>query len=157
ERAFHTNISLYKTNEGTRYGASAAPSVPDSLRAIVTGIDGLSQVQAHPNLVFASGPQDLPPPPALFRNAPPCSTFFGQRLDPTAPPAYGEQQPYVQCGLLPNRVRNAYAAGAGSLDGTGVTVAIIDAFGSPSIVKDASKWATKRNLPVPNITQTVFP
>ena len=166
ERAFQTTIRLYRTAEGTRYATAGAPSVPASLRSMVQGVTGLAQFQAHNNHIAAEAqasqavnatPGALPDPPLLFRNAPPCSSYWAQKIDNTDPPAYGEQPPYVPCGRGPENLRQVYMEGAGSLDGAGQTVAIIDAYASPTIVRDATRWSQLRGLPTPNIHQKVFP
>jgi len=164
QKAFGTTMHLYKTTQGTRYGTATAPSVPTSLRGVAQGITGLNEVVAVPHHVSeagttsaVAGPAALPPPPALFKNAPPCSKFWAQKVDTTDPPAYGVQQPYAPCGQLPGTMRKVYTGAPNSLLGTGQTIAIIDAFASPTIQADANTWSQRRHLANPVITQQVFP
>jgi subtilase family serine protease len=63
--------------------------------------------------------------------------------------------PYVPCGYTPDQVKGAY--GVGGYDGTGQTVAIIDAYASPTIQQDLDTWSAKRGLPSTRITQIVAP
>src|SRR5207249_3250154 len=51
----------------------------------------------------------------------------------------------------------AYGLGNTSLDGTGVTVAIIDAYASPTIQQDLDQWSANRGLASTNIIQVVAP
>ncbi|MEP7179769.1 MAG: S53 family peptidase, partial [Pseudonocardiales bacterium] len=88
------------------------------------------------------------PPPAGFRNARPCSIYFGQvqakfKADYHTPlPTFnGKVLPYAPCGYTGTQFRGAYE-GSTSLDGTGVTVAITDAYAAPTIKADASTYAT---------------
>ena len=93
--------------------------------------------------------ETLPPPGALFRNAPPCSAYFGEKIAAAAPDFDGVKQPYAVCGYLPAQIRSAYgtqpALDAG-MDGRGATVAVVDAYASPTILADSQTYA-QRNDP----------
>jgi len=105
--------------------------------------------QAGPNVV---------PPPGGFRNARPCSQFFGQQTDTTDPRFQGRTLAYVTCGYVPSQVRGAYGidkAVAAGIDGRGVTVAIVDAFGSPNLFSDAVEYA-RRNDPAHPLLASQF-
>jgi subtilase family serine protease len=87
--------------------------------------------------------------PAGFRNATPCSAYYGQELASTLP-AFGggfpNPLPYAVCGYKPAQLQGAYnLAGPISqgLNGSGVTVAIVDAFVSPTLYSDAVEYAQK--------------
>jgi hypothetical protein len=87
--------------------------------------------------------------PAGFRNATPCSAYYGQELAGTLP-AFGggfpNPLPYAVCGYKPAQLQGAYnLAGPISqgLNGSGVTVAIVDAFVSPTLYSDAVEYAQK--------------
>ena len=89
------------------------------------------------------------PQPAGFRNATPCSAYYGQELASTLP-AFGggfpNPLPYAVCGYKPAQLQGAYnLAGPISqgLNGSGVTVAIVDAFASPTLYSDAVEYAQK--------------
>jgi hypothetical protein len=107
---------------------------------------------------------DAPPSPA-FVNAPPCSTSWDEKLaadengDPTVPPAYGQQLlPYATCGYTPSQLQGAYgtkSAIAGGLDGHGQTVAIVDAFASPTIAGDANQYASLHGQPAMDFSQVL--
>ncbi len=76
-----------------------------------------------------------------------CSQYFGQYNDqlPAAyGPGYATSTSSYLCGYTPAQLRGAY--GTASLvdaknDGTGVTVAILDAYQSPTLLADAQKYA----------------
>ncbi len=89
------------------------------------------------------------PQPSGFRVAPPCSSYYGQELASTLP-AFGggfpNPLPYAVCGYKPAQLQGAYnvaGAIAGGNDGSGVTVAIVDAFASPTLYQDAVEYAQK--------------
>jgi len=93
----------------------------------------------------SGSPGDAPAPDA-FVNAPPCSTYYGEKIATTLPSAYGVKQPYAPCGYTPSQYQGAYGtAGAiqHGLDGKGVTVAITDAYAAPTILADANAYATR--------------
>jgi subtilase family serine protease len=87
--------------------------------------------------------------PAGFRNATPCSAYYGQELASTLP-AFGggfpNPLPYAVCGYKPAQLQGAYNLAAPisqGLNGSGVTVAIVDAFVSPTLYSDAVEYAQK--------------
>ena len=170
--AFGTQLSTFSTSAGTATAPSAPVSVPTSVAGLVAGVSGLdSTAVSKPTHVGAgdelagtaaakaqalalaarrgSQPADtLPPPDAVFRNATPCSTFYGQKIASTLPQIVKNPQPYAVCGYKPAQVRGAYgvdSALAQGYDGRGATVAIVDAYASPTILADASTYAAKND------------
>jgi subtilase family serine protease len=149
EQAFKTQLRTYQHRGKTLQAPNGDLSVARSISGRIAGIAGLD---SSDRLIKPQG--DIPgadPSPA-FVNAPPCSTSWGQAVtaddkgNPTVPPAYGQQfLPYAPCGYTPNQLQGAYgtkAAIAGGLDGHGQTVAIVDAFASPTIEQDADQYAS---------------
>ena len=137
EKAFSTRLHNYTKGKGTYRAPVATPSVPDSLHGAVltvTGLDNAPHKSKHDDA--------LPPPDAVFRNAGPFSTYFGSKTDKKLPSAYGSKAPYAIKGYTGKQLRSAY--GAKSFTGKGVTVAITDAYASPSIAQDSKEYA-KRN------------
>ncbi len=62
----------------------------------------------------------------------------------TLPKLKGKTLPYAVCGYTGKQYRGAYeGAKASKYDGSGVTVAITDAYASPSIAQDASIYASR--------------
>jgi subtilase family serine protease len=94
-------------------------------------------------------------PPAAFRNAPPCSQYWAQKLD-TTDPAYGggfpSPLPYAPCGYVPDQLRSVYGMDQAlnqGIQGQGVTVAVIDAFASPTLFADAQQYAARNDPAYP--------
>ena len=144
EKAFGTSIDRYSHDGQTVQAPAAAVTVPAGLAASVLTVSGLDTTQRRttPNATPAA------PPPAGFRNARPCSINFGGVLakyqadfKTPLPTFQGKTLPYAPCGYTGPQFRAAYE-GATQLDGTGVTVAITDAYAAPTIAKDANTYAT---------------
>jgi subtilase family serine protease len=137
-------------------------SVPTSVAGYVQGFPGLSQIvntsdattgvaataasdASSGNAVVSSKNPPIPPP-AGFRNAEPCSTYYGQKVDTTAP-AYGDGYPatlpYSPCGYTPQQMENAYGIStdiANGDSGKGETVAIVDAYESATLQADTQEY-----------------
>jgi subtilase family serine protease len=162
ERAFQTQLRTYRAHGKVLPAPSGDLSVPRSISSRIAGIAGLdgSDRLMKPDIA------DAPPAPA-FVNAPPCSTSWAQKYavddegNPVVPPAYGQQfLPYATCGYTPSQLQGAYgikSAVAGGLDGHGQTVAIVDAFASPTIEQDANQYATTHGQPTVPFHQILPP
>jgi subtilase family serine protease len=82
--------------------------------------------------------------------SPYCSNYFGDTVATlsTAPAPYAGQIPWLVCAYNPQQMRSAYGADKSDLDGTGVTVAIVDAFVSPTLQADANRYSRHHGLPL---------
>jgi subtilase family serine protease len=153
ERAFHTDLRTYRIG-GHRLTEAATPvSVPASLAGQVVGVDGLNENLAQPLAVRQA------PPAPVFLQAKPCSKWWAQRFTTNQPPAFGGQQPWIVCGYAGAQMQDAYGVGgaiASGNDGSGQTVAILDAFASPTIEADIQTYSQKHGLPPATVQQTVF-
>ena len=83
----------------------------------------------------------LPPPDPNYWIAPPCSQYWAQKIAVTEPSAYGIKQPYTNCGYVPRQIRGAYGVSQSGMTGKGVSVAIVDAYASPTMLSDANSYA----------------
>ena len=157
EKAFATSLSEHRVAGRQLRVADKNFSVPSDLGDVVAGVEGVTESLAHRDSTTdvpasssaaqpdASGP--IPQPPG-FRVAPPCGNYYGQKLDTTLPPfgmGYPANPPWAVCGYTPPQMRSAYSLN-GATDGTGVTVAIVDAYASPTLLSDAQTYA-RRNDP----------
>ncbi|MFF7411301.1 S53 family peptidase [Streptomyces lydicus] len=137
ERAFATDLHNYLKGGHTYHAPSTTASAPASLAdavLTVTGLDNAPKLAKH-----HSG--ELPPPEGVFRNSGPFSSYYGSKTDKTLPSAYGSKAPYAIKGYTGKQLRAAY--GAKKWTGKGVTVAITDAYASPTIAQDAAKYAAR--------------
>ena len=160
QAAFGVNFGMYNANGATLRSPSADVSIPSSLAGMVSGVVGLDQSAffVHPNNV-KDGP-NAPPAPG-FRNSPPLSAYYGELLTGAvggvAAPGYSfpagftdnpdnlTSVPWTIKGHTPQDVKGAYRISG--YDGTGQTVAIIDAYASPTILDDANTWSDHRGIP----------
>src|SRR5207249_717921 len=62
---------------------------------------------------------------------------------------------FATYAYTPDQVKGGY--GISGYDGSGQTVAIIDAYASPTIQQDLDQWSANRGLPSTKITQVVAP
>jgi subtilase family serine protease len=116
----------------------------------VTGVDQNVATPAHLTGAEArpakKGAKEIPQPEG-FRNAPPCSSSYGEKsdlVDPALGGGYPEPLPYATCGYVPAQLQGAYGLApqiAGGVDGKGTTVAVIDAYASPTLFADAQHYS----------------
>ena len=142
QAAFATTLARYRVGGRTIRAAASAVTVPTSLAGQVVAVSGLASTTT---LMKPRSAPAAPPSPG-FRNAPPCSTYYGQKIATGTPPAFGRVQPYAPCGYVPKQLQGAYGltrSVARGFDGRGVTVAITDAYNSPTILTDANTYARR--------------
>lgn len=146
EEAFGTQLNLYTHDGQTLRAPARALTVPTALTGRVTSVVGLDQTSA---LVHPGATTSAPPSPG-YRNSGPLSAYWGEKVATTLPKAFGEYQPYAPKGYTPAQLQGAYGV-AGPLaagnDGSGVTVAIIDMYSSPTILQDANQYSEDYSLP----------
>jgi subtilase family serine protease len=157
QAAFSTQFGTYKVRGKTVRSPSGDVSIPNDLAGAVTGVLGLDDsadfVETY-HVVDRNAP-----PSAGFRNAPPLSDYWAQLPSPYAyPTGFATPStptvPWTVKGYTPTQIKGAYGI-AGTLDGAGQTVAIIDAYASPTILSDVNQWSRNRGLPTMNPGQLV--
>jgi subtilase family serine protease len=141
EDAFGVHFDTYRLNGKMVRAPVADASVPHSVAGSVLGVTGLDTA---PRIV-----KPRFPPPDGFRNARPCSAYYGQlqakyQADYTTrlPKFDGRYRDYAVCGNTPPQLRGAYGVDGSGLTGRGATVAITDAYAAPTILADANRYAT---------------
>ena len=144
---FATSLHNYNYSGHVLAAPSSVPSVPAELAGKVSGIsidqgkllthtDSVKQAAPSTDGVDTLSPTNGPP---LAVNAK-CSHYSGENTV-TAPLAYGQTTfDTFACGYVPSQLRSAYGVGSGQ-DGAGQTVAIIDAYASPSILNDVNTYS----------------
>jgi subtilase family serine protease len=143
--AFATSFGMYSIQGLTLRSPSSQLSIPDSLAGVVSGVVGLDDSAQFVHTNHTTGDA---PPPAAFVSAQPCSAYWGQQQAVGFTNPYGPGTlPYAPCGYTPQQIKGAYGLGSTGLDGSGQTVAIIDAYASPTIVGDVNQWSINRGLP----------
>ncbi|HEX2892964.1 MAG TPA: S53 family peptidase [Marmoricola sp.] len=142
EKAFGTQIGRFVHNGTTVQAPTSALTVPAALASKVLTVSG---IDTTPHVTKPK----VSTIPSAFVNARPCSAYYGQvpaavEADGTTPlPKFnGATLPYAVCGYNGSQFRGAYEGGT-RLSGSGVTVAITDAYGSTTMQSDASTYAAR--------------
>lgn len=158
-KAFGTTLRTYSVNGKSLRAPAGTVTVPASIAADVSTVTGLSQgsslrkpltTKVQPStapasrFAFARTWSGAVKPAATRPPASQCSNYWGQ-FTQTLPTAYNQTKfnTYV-CGYAPAALRTAYGTkplvNAGT-NGQGVTVAIIDAYASPTMLSDANAYS----------------
>jgi subtilase family serine protease len=170
--AFGVSQNLYSYKGKVMRANSEEPSVPASLGGLVTAINGLddsgqlihpyhrsikddvagatSMNAAAPSATMATGAGPaVTLPVAANLPSPYCSTYYGDTVATlsSAPSPYPAKLPWLVCAYNPQQMRAAYGVDKSTLDGAGVTVAIVDAYVSPTLLSDANRYSKNHNLP----------
>jgi subtilase family serine protease len=175
EKAFHVQIDNYSLNGLTYFSNTADPTVNGSSGALIAAISGMDNYGFQSHAMRQTNPDGSPINPiplssssnglffesqcfrgtqtVTFTNGTDTATYTGER--------YGADITNTQlghlasCGYQPSEVRTAYNFNPlyqAGLDGTGQTVVITDAFGSPTIQQDAELFSEVYGLPDLNST-----
>ena len=143
QSAFGSQLDGYRTAQGALRAPRSVVTVPASVASAVLTITGLSAGGARPGTDVTGLRADATgagPSPVNEGN---CSDYWGQKAATTLPPAYGRTLDYDVCGYVPQQLRAAYGVSRSGLTGKGVTIAIIDAGSSPTIVSDVNTYASR--------------
>jgi subtilase family serine protease len=148
-KAFGTELTTFSHDGNHITAPRHSASVPSTVKPQIAGITGLDTgARATPDHSRAKQPaaaKAKAPKPSQ------CSGYWGQHSQ-TVPQAYSGKDSYPTyiCGYTPDQLQSAYGlknALANGDDGSGVTVAITDAYGSPTMLADANQYATNRDQP----------
>jgi subtilase family serine protease len=140
-RAFDVTFASYRlAGQGVVRAPEQAASAPAGVAASVLSVGGLSTARAsmHPMSAALAGE---PPPGPNYWVARPCGAYYGQEIATRKPTAYGKHWPWAVCGYTPAQVRGAYGVTASHMTGAGQTVAVVDAYASPTMLSDANKFS----------------
>ena len=158
--AFGTALHNYRVNGKIVSAPSSAPSLPASVARLVSGIS-LGSYRASLTTPSYAAPgagtttRSTASPQAKTEHKPtyggPCSNYWDQH-EGLMPKAYGQKSfPTYICGYLPDQLRSAGDLNklilAGN-DGTGQTIAITDAYASPTIVQDTNEYMMNVGSPL---------
>jgi subtilase family serine protease len=169
EKTFGVTQGMYAFHGVTLRANKEAPTIPASLAGKVLAIEGLDamtslrQPMHHSALMGdlkapaavksdAATPAAAtvtPPPVAASNPSPYCDHLYGdlKATLSTKPDVYDKTLPWLNCGYTPNEIKAAYGFSKVSYDGTGVTVAIVDAYASPTLKYDLNRYSADQGLP----------
>jgi subtilase family serine protease len=152
EKVFGVKLGYYMVAGHKVRLANGTLSIPASMAGVVSGAAGINQSLATTSLTQTGAtksatPAQEPGPPAGFRNPQPCSKYWGQKTDTSDSGSlytpYTSPLPYDICGYTPAQLRGGYnlrhSVNTGT-DGSGVTLAIVDAYDSPTLLSDAQLY-----------------
>jgi subtilase family serine protease len=171
---FAVSQDTYVYNNKTLRANREAPSIPAALAGKILYIEGLDdsntlrqshRVSATQSAIVAPASFQAssiaqadfkretaavtPPPTTGNTPSPYCSTYFGDTsaVLTTQPAPYKATLPWLNCGYTPQQIQAAYGLNLVKQDGTGVTVAIVDAYASPTLEADGNRYAANHSLP----------
>ena len=162
---FKVSQNLYTYAGKTLRANKEEPTIPAALAGKVLYIGGLDDTEMmrtpyHRSItqgaLVAPGKVDpsstvTPPPVAASLPSPYCNKLFGTgaliATLSTAADVYGASIPWLGCGYDPAVIRAAYGLDKVRYAGKGVTVAITDAYASPTILNDINDYSVDNKLP----------
>lgn len=152
EQAFHVQINNYRY-QGKNYRSNAAdPSVNDASGgniANVTGLDDASYYQ--PDIVRpGSAVGDGTAPNTAVAYDVLCGSLNTMKTLTQTDGTTHNYTGFIPCGYGGDQLQKAYGVDklvAQGIDGRGQTVAIVDAYGSPTILTDANAFSHAYGLP----------
>ena len=161
---FGVSQAFYSYRGRTLRANSELPSVPAALAGKIVSIEGLDETNVrHPHNVSvvrgelrapsnwrsAEAATITPPPVAANLPSPYCDTYFNdlKATLSTKPAPYAATLPWLNCGYTPQQIQAAYGLSKVAMDGSGVTVVIVDAFASPTLMDDGNAYAKRHHLP----------
>jgi subtilase family serine protease len=161
--AFGTAIRDYRVAGKQLAAPTSAPALPSTLAPLVSAIElDQGRLLTRPDSATAQpkADGDATSPAKTTAAASQCSSYYDQ-YEATLPQAYGKTSfPTYLCGYTPAQLRSAYGVTSASnqavastkkpsnaLTGAGQTVAIIDAYASPTIQADVNQYSANRHEP----------
>jgi subtilase family serine protease len=163
---FHVTQNLYSYKGMTLRANKEEPTIPAALAGKILYIGGLDDTTmlrqpfhhsvvmgplVAPKSVKATASTVTPPPVAAGNPSPYCNKEYGTSalVATLSTPAdvYGAAIPWLDCGYTPAQIQEAYGLNKVKYTGKGVTVAIVDAFASPTLLADANRYAANHDLP----------
>ena len=175
ERAFHVTIDNFSLDGVVYRSNTSDPSINDSSGNHVAAITGLDDFGFAPKNVQPTGPDGKPYARQPLASATPNGAFFAHECfrapethtftDSSATATYSGNRygsdissdvPNLPpCGYSPSEVQSIYNMAplySQGLDGSGETIVIVDAYGSPTIQNDASVFSSFYGLPPLDLT-----
>lgn len=174
--AFGTKLHEYRFAGHTLVGPSSTPTLPAAIGKLVSGVSvDNGRSLTRPSSISAGSratsaiktsstskakAKAAATPSATAPITAPCSDYYGEN-SATVPPAYGKTSyPTYICGYLPSQLRSGYGLNklinAGT-NGQGETIAITDAFASPTILQDTNDYMRAVGSPLLTTFKQIVP
>jgi len=157
---FATDLHSYNYADRDLLAPSVAPSLPTDVGSLVSGVSvDQARMLTKPDSIKQGDLGANHPQARSLATAAPvvpteCSNYIGEHMV-SVPEAYGKTSvPTYNCGYTPSQLRSAYGLSSlnrSGLTGRGQTVAIIDAYASPTIVQDVNTYSDSLHEPRLNL------
>jgi subtilase family serine protease len=169
QSTFQTAIHDFAFKGRTYHANTSGPSLPAQLAPLVTAVGGLTNFGPRPMIVRPVDPDGVAPPPVPLAAAPNGAFFSAECFRPPETHTFsgnGVTATYTgnrygqnfdspppnlpNCGYQPSDIATAYNLNSlyrERLDGSGQTIAIVDAFGSITIQRDLDTFSDVYGLP----------
>jgi subtilase family serine protease len=146
QKAFGTQLHRYQVDGKTVNAPTKDAVVPASVSALVGGVVGLSgtaptvkpQSVSVKTAAAGAGSTSSGSLPTVAT----CSDYWGQKAVKGGPTGYTKKTTFDECSFQPSQLRKAYGITASGLSGKGATVAVVDAYGSSTMLADANQFST---------------
>jgi subtilase family serine protease len=139
EKTLSIKIDRFKHAGRTDLAPTGQPKYPANVGDYISSVTGLT----------TSSPVNAPKLRTAAGSSANCSSYYGQRVasgaDTVAPD--GSKPTQLLCGYTVSQLRSAYGITGSNLTGQGVTIAVVDAYASPTIVQDVDRWSAANGLP----------
>jgi subtilase family serine protease len=163
QNALHTQMHQFSVNGNIVRANVNNPVVDEPAGAMVSAVSGLTEAMAKPHSTLARDASGNPraPMPLDASAAPAAGTaqcFNGNTsasISDGINTATYSGQAYAGCFFQPAELQTAYSFNSlfsQGLDGTGQTIVIVDAFGSPTLAQDVAVFDAIFGLPAAQIT-----
>ncbi len=151
--AFQVAEQTYSFQNSSVIGPDRAPTLPGDIAPLVSGVSiDQGRLLTRPDSVREGSDAQPSGQVAPVPLSTPCSSYWDQK-EVTVPPTQtgATSVPTVLCGYTPAQMQATYGIGDGTTvnatAGSGQTVAIIDAFASPTMFQDANQYSSLHGLP----------
>jgi subtilase family serine protease len=145
KRAFGTTLNDYRVKGQTLHAPAGNLVIPAAVSASVLGVTGLasSAPTVRPDYVPVSEVAKATSKASGkgLATVPTCSTSWDQKKAVGAPYGYTASTYYDECSFQPSQLRQAYGITQSGLTGKGVKIAIVDAYGSSTMLADADQYS----------------
>ncbi|MEW1636753.1 S53 family peptidase [Streptomyces sp. NPDC093801] len=142
EKALAVPFHTYDDHGRSGTAPARTPTIPHELASAVLTVTGLDRLDtAHPAVAElpAPGPQPSAPGPCSPVGKEEPSGFTG---------ADGRVVSWAPCGYTPEQLREAYGVRDPGMTGKGVTIAVVNAYTSPTMAADLERYAHDHGEPL---------
>ena len=148
KRAFGASLDRFAVKGKTMTAPASTLVVPASVSSLVLGVSGLTSAAStiKPTYVpvssLAKATKATKATKGGISTTAVCSDYWDQKEVKGAPAGYTKKTYYDECSFDPAQLRQTYGVAQSGLTGKGVKVAIVDAYGSSTMLADADEYAT---------------